>query len=227
MENYPETATERFDKANFHIRYCLSKIKKFIKGDILEVGAGCGSFTRNYYEPSFKSITLTDTDEKNISTLKDIFQNKENIEVLNKSVSDIEKKFNTILYLHVLEHIEEDIKEIEEATKKLAEGGYLIIMAPAHQKIYCNLDKAVGHFRRYEKEFFKRNFFIFNFINFKFLDSIGYLLYYLNKIFFKKETFPSSFKSLLWDKFFTPLTIVVDFFTNYNFGKCIIAVYKK
>ena len=227
MENYPETATERFDKANFHIRYCLSKIKKFIKGDILEVGAGCGSFTRNYYEPSFKSITLTDTDEKNISTLKDIFQNKENIEVLNKSVSDIEKKFNTNLYLHVLEHIEEDIKEIEEATKKLAEGGYLIIMAPAHQKIYCNLDKAVGHFRRYEKDFFYKKFKFLTLINFKFLDSMGYLLYLLNKIFFKKETFPSSFKIFLWDKIFTPITIIVDFITGYKFGKCIISIYKK
>ena len=227
MENYPETATERFDKANFHIRYCLSKIKKFIKGDILEVGAGCGSFTRNYYEPSFKSITLTDTDEKNISTLKDIFQNKENIEVLNKSVSDIEKKFNTILYLHVLEHIEADIKEIEEATKKLAEGGYLIIMAPAHQKIYCNLDKAVGHFRRYEKDFFYKKFKFLTLINFKFLDSMGYLLYLLNKIFFKKETFPSSFKIFLWDKIFTPITIIVDFITGYKFGKCIISIYKK
>ena len=30
-------------------------------------------------------------------------------------------------------------------------------MAPAHQKIYSNLDKAVGHFRRYEKDFFKKN----------------------------------------------------------------------
>ena len=227
MENYPETATERFDKANFHIRYCLSKIKKFIKGDILEVGAGCGSFTRNYYEPSFKSITLTDTDEKNISTLKDIFQNKKNIEVLNKSVSEIEKKFNTILYLHVLEHIEEDVKEIEEATKKLAEGGYLIIMAPAHQKIYCNLDKAVGHFRRYEKDFFYKKFKFLTLINFKFLDSMGYLLYFLNKIFFKKETFPSNFKIFLWDKIFTPITIIVDFITSYKFGKCIISIYKK
>ena len=227
MENYPETATERFDKANFHIRYCLSKIKKFIKGDILEVGAGCGSFTRNYYEPSFKSITLTDTDEKNISTLKDIFQNKKNIEVLNKSVSEIEKKFNTILYLHVLEHIEEDVKEIEEATKKLAEGGYLIIMAPAHQKIYCNLDKAVGHFRRYEKDFFYKKFNFLTLINFKFLDSMGYLLYLLNKIFFKKETFPSNLKIFLWDKIFTPITIIVDFIISYKFGKCIISIYKK
>ena len=42
MENYPETATERFDNANYHIKYCLSFIKKFIKGNILEIGAVCG-----------------------------------------------------------------------------------------------------------------------------------------------------------------------------------------
>ena len=58
----------------------------------------------------------------------------------------------TILYFHVLEHVENDLKEIEEA-KKLNKGGHLIIIVPAHQKIYGNLDKAVGHFRRYEKIF--------------------------------------------------------------------------
>ena len=41
MEHYPATATERFDDANFHINYCLSIIKKYIKGDIIEIGAGC------------------------------------------------------------------------------------------------------------------------------------------------------------------------------------------
>ena len=100
-------------------------------------------------------------------------------------------------------------------------------MVPAHQKIYSNLDKAVGHFRRYEKNFFTKNLSGLERINFKFLDTIGYFLYYLNKIFFKKETFPSSFKIFLWDKFFTPITIAIDFFTRYKFGKCIIAIYKK
>ena len=37
MQNYPETATERFDNANFHIKYCLSIIKKYIKGDVLKL----------------------------------------------------------------------------------------------------------------------------------------------------------------------------------------------
>ena len=52
MDKYPEIVTERFDDVNFHINYCLKFIKKYLKGNILEVGAGCGSFTKNYLEKS-------------------------------------------------------------------------------------------------------------------------------------------------------------------------------
>ncbi len=227
MENYPETATERFDKANLHIKYCLSTIRKFINGDVLEIGAGCGSFTRNYLKTEVKSITLTETDQKNILSLKKNFQNLKNIKVLDSTINKVEGKFDSILYFHVLEHIKEDLIEIKEATKKLNSGGHLIIMAPAHQKIYGNLDKAVGHFRRYEKDFFEKKFDNLELLSLKFLDAIGYVLYFLNKIIFSKETFPSNLKIFLWDKIFTPITILVDFITNYKFGKCIVAIYKK
>ena len=131
------------------------------------------------------------------------------------------------MYFHVLEHIENDLKEIEEAKKRLNKGGHLIIIVPAHQKIYGNLDKAVGHFRRYEKDFFSKDLNGLELINLKFLDTIGYFLYFINKIVFKNETFPSSFKIFLWDKIFTPITIFIDFMTGYNYGKCIIDIYKK
>ena len=227
MEKYPEAATERFDNANFHIKYCLSIIKKYIAGDVLEVGAGCGSFTRNYYNKKIKNVVLTETDEKNIYTLKNKFRNFKNFEVLNLSVDKINKKFNSILYFHVLEHIKDDLEEIKKAKSKLNSGGHLVFIVPASKRIYGNLDKAVGHFRRYEKEFFKKDLLDLELLNLKHLDSIGYVLYYLNKIFFSKETFPSNFKIFLWDKFFTPLTVIIDFIINYSFGKCIIAVYKK
>ncbi len=227
MEKYPETATERFDNANFHIKYCLLNLKKFISGNIIEIGAGCGSFTRNYYNPKIKSIVLTETDLKNKNELKIKFNHDSNIQVLNSSIEKIERKFDTILYFHVLEHIKDDINEIKNAVKKLNTGGHIIMMVPAHQKVYSNLDKAVGHFRRYEKDFFKNNLFGLELVNFKYLDAMGYLLYYLNKIFFKKETFPSKLKIFIWDKIFTPITVIIDFITNYRIGKCIIAIYKK
>ncbi len=228
MDKYPEIVTERFDDANFHINYCLKFIKKYLKGNILEVGAGCGSFTKNYLdEIENNKITLTELDKKNIDDLKERFKNNKNIEVSDKSIEKIQNKFDTILYLHVLEHIKNDKTEIKNAIDKLNDGGIIIFMVPAHQKIYSNLDKAVGHYRRYSGEFFSKTLISLERINFKYLDAIGYFLYFLNKIFFKKETYPSKFKIFLWDKVFTPITIIVDFFLRYKFGKCIIAVYKK
>ena len=100
-------------------------------------------------------------------------------------------------------------------------------MVPAHQKLYSNFDKAIGHFRRYERKFFKKKLNNLSRVRLMSLDSSGYILYYLNKFFFSKETYPSNFKIFIWDKIFTPISVIFDFITNYNFGKCIIAVYKK
>ena len=47
-EEYPEIALERFDKANIWIKYIILKISRFLKDGVLEVGAGCGSFTKGY-----------------------------------------------------------------------------------------------------------------------------------------------------------------------------------
>ena len=226
MEKYPETATERFDDASFHINYCLRFLTKYFKGDILEVGAGCGSFTKFYYK-KFESITLTEVDNKNFLDLKKIFSEKRNISISNESIEFLSKKFDTIMYLHVLEHIENDKKELQNAISKLNPDGYLVIMVPAHQKIYSKLDKAVGHYRRYEKEFFTENLLGLNRVKLISLDAIGYFLYLLNKIFFKEEVFPSKLKIFLWDKIVTPITFIVDFLLMYKFGKCYVAIYQK
>ena len=156
IEKYPEIALERFDKANLWIKYIIFQIKKFLKDDLLEVGAGCGSFTKNYMK-NFQSITINDTDNNNINLLKKNFINEKNINVLKTSIKDINKNFNTIIYFNVLEHVKEDISEIKTALEKLNSGGHLIILVPAHQKIYSKLDKAVGHYKRYEIDFFKKN----------------------------------------------------------------------
>ena len=227
MNEYPKIATERFDNATFHIKYCLNFIKKYLKGDILEIGAGCGSFTKNYINDSFNSISLTELDNSNFNYLKKRFKKFKKINLIKKTIDDLEGNFDTILYLHVLEHIKEDIKELRSASHKLKHNGYIIIMAPEHQKMYSNLDKAVGHFRRYEKEFFEKNLVGLKRKKLISVDAIGYSLYFLNKKFFKNEVFPSKLKIFLWDKIFTPITVIIDFFLRYKFGKCIIAIYQK
>ena len=227
IKKYPEVALERFDRAGLWIKYVIFKVKRFLKNDILEVGAGFGSFTRGYMK-NFHSITLTDADDNSFNLLKKNFLHDQNVNIIKSSIKDIEKKFDTIIYFNVLEHIEKDISEIKSALDKLNKGGHLIILVPAHQKMYSKLDKIVGHYKRYDIDFFKKNRFENSkIIKLHFLDFFGYLLYYLNKIFFKEETYPSNLKIFIWDKIFTPFTIAVDFLTGYKFGKNILCIYQK
>ena len=222
---YQGKELENFDLANFWRKYIYFQIKFFLKNKILEVGAGIGSFTKNY-EKSFNEITLIEPDKYNFKKLKQNIRNK-NIVILNTSIKKTKKKFNCIIYMNVLEHIRDHVKEINFAIKKLNKNGFLIILVPAHQKLFTKFDKAVGHYRRYSMSFFTKKFRNSTLEKLIFLDFFGYFLYFFNNLFLKKEVYPSKFKILIWDKIFTPITIIIDFLIGYKFGKNILCVYKK
>ena len=222
---YQGKELENFDLANFWRKYIYFQIKFFLKNKILEVGAGIGSFTKNY-EKSFNEITLIEPDKYNFKKLKQNIRNK-NIVILNTSIKKTKKKFNCIIYMNVLEHIRDHVKEINFAIKKLNKNGFLIILVPAHQKLFTKFDEAVGHYRRYSMSFFKKKFRNSTLEKLIFLDFFGYFLYFFNNLFLKKEVYPSKFKILIWDKIFTPITIIIDFLIGYKFGKNILCVYKK
>ena len=223
---YPGAELDNFDRAVIWRKYIFLQIKKFINGNVLEVGAGIGSFTSNYKDIP-NQITLSEVDKENLSKIKDKFKNT-NFNFTSEITKNIDKKFDTIMYLNVLEHIKDDNEEISNAFKKLNPKGYLIILVPAHNKLYSKFDKAIGHYRRYEIEFFKKiKINDSKLINLSYLDSPGYFLYYLNKIFFKEEVYPSKLKIFIWDKFFTPITYFLDKILMYKFGKNILYIIQK
>ena len=153
---------------------------------------------------------------------------KKNIKIIDKYVTEINVKFDSIMYMNVLEHIEKDEEEINNSLKILNKNGMLIILVPAHQKLFSKFDKEIGHFRRYDLNFFKNlHLQDAKIERLYYLDSAGYFLYYLNKLFFKNESYPSALKIFIWDKFFTPISLFLDYLTNYKFGKNVLCIIKK
>lgn len=223
---YPGAELDNFDKATIWRKYIFFQIKNYIKGNVLEVGAGIGSFTNNYKDLA-NSITLSEIDRNNLLFIKKKFKKNDFIftNVLTKNIND---QFDTIMYLNVLEHIKEDSKELNEAFEKLRSNGHLIILVPAHNKLYSKFDEAIGHFRRYDLDFFKKiKIENSKLVKLHYLDSTGYFLYYLNKIFFKEEVYPSKLKIFIWDKLFTPITYFLDKILFFKFGKNILYIIKK
>ncbi|MDE2589986.1 MAG: methyltransferase domain-containing protein, partial [Patescibacteria group bacterium] len=61
------------------------------------------------------------------------------------------EKFDSIIAINVLEHVENDEFAIKELYKMLKNEGTLIILVPCHKFLYNDIDAKVGHFRRYSK----------------------------------------------------------------------------
>ena len=143
---------ETMATADWYNNWLFSFIKPHIKGEILEVGVGIGNFIKMLSKRG--RVTAIDVNKDYIKMLKD--------KKLVSSVGygDVEKgryffgdkKFDSIVCLNVVEHIRNDKKAVSNMNKLLKKGGKLILLIPAHNYLFSNFDKELGHFRRYSKK---------------------------------------------------------------------------
>ena len=92
------------------------------------------------------------------------------------------------MYIDVLEHIFDDKSELDLCTSLLNKNGKIVVLAPAHDFLYSDFDKQVGHYRRYDKES------LLNLQNdnlkikeIKYLDLFGLALNLANRFILKKK----------------------------------------
>lgn len=220
---------ENFNYASYWRKYTLNKVKRYLSNkNVLEVGSGIGSFSEILLKHVDK-LTLVEPDEEFCNLLQKKFKDSPKVEQIhNGTVSKIkDKKFDTIIHFHVLEHIEDDNTEILKNLDLLNDDGYLIICVPSFMSLYSKFDKAVGHHKRYTKEDFlkfdlKKN----KIIKMFYLDSSGYIIYRLFKFFLNSE-YPNKYMILIWDKIFIPISILLDWILRYKIGKNLISIIQK
>jgi SAM-dependent methyltransferase len=70
------------------------------------------------------------------------------LDISRNSYPEIEI-YDTIVCLNVLEHIEDDLEALRNMHKLLRPGGRLVLYVPANPRLYCEIDRGVGHHRRY------------------------------------------------------------------------------
>jgi len=148
---------------NFN-NWMYGEIKPYVKGDILEVGSGLGTFSQKIIADFPQSeIYLSDINEEYLLKLREKFGVKNNVKVIKLDLnnkSDFtaigENKFNAIICLNVLEHVVDDSLALQEMKKLLKPDGFLILLVPSHPWLYNKLDRAVGHYRRYNQQELKQ-----------------------------------------------------------------------
>jgi SAM-dependent methyltransferase len=221
-----------FEQATVWKNYYGHFLKPFLHGNVLEVGAGIGGTTRELCDGSEQKWICLEPDPALYTRLE-----KRILEGVlpacctsfkgttgDLSASD---KFDAILYIDVIEHIENDAEELSRAGTLLADKGHLIVLVPAHQFLYNEFDKAIGHYRRYDKAMLKAAApKELQLRKIMYLDTCGLLASLMNKYFLKQD-YPTAKQIGFWNRFIVPASKPVDFILQYHTGKTAVAIWQK
>lgn len=128
---------------------------------VLDIGCGPAYFSRFY---QYTGI------DPNIETTGH--------NIIKARIEDVEltDKYDVILALDVLEHLEDDRVILRYLQNNLKDGGIAIITVPAHPWLFSEHDKACGHYRRYTKKQLKN-----------LLKDFDCKIYYYNSLLFPAE----------------------------------------
>jgi hypothetical protein len=138
-----------------------------------------------------------------------------------------EKQFNAIIYIDVLEHIKDDRTELTEAAAHLRPGGFLAVLAPAHQWLFAPFDAAIGHYRRYNRSMLQKisppGMRIEKLI---YLDSVGLLASLANRLLLRQSV-PKVAQLEFWDRRMIPASRGLDRLLRYSLGKTVLAIWQR
>lgn len=130
------------------VEHLVQRIKK--KKNIMDFG--CGTGINSILLKKYGKVTSTD-----VSPEAKKFCQKRNVEVtlidiLHKNTDRFENKYDLIVAMDVIEHIDEDEKILEKLRGFLDKNGRLLITVPAEKYLWSNHDKTHHHKRRYSKK---------------------------------------------------------------------------
>jgi SAM-dependent methyltransferase len=229
--NYVGSELELFAAVRNWKTYWSRKIRPFIRGDVIEVGAGIGSNTPFLDPGGDRRWVCLEPDPRLLAqltrTLKQTTGRQYETVCGTLQTVDGSQQFDTIIYIDVLEHIANDREELNSAAARLRPGGRIVVLAPAHQWLFSPFDAAIGHFRRYNRSMLRSispaGLTIEQLI---YLDSAGLTASAANFLFFR-QSMPTKAQLRVWDHWIVPVSQVTDKLLRHSAGKSIVAIWRK
>jgi len=227
---YAGTELDLFAAVRNWKSYWSELIRPFVRGDVLEVGAGIGSNTLFLNSGGTGRWVCLEPDARLATQLTRNLEEsnpERKFETVIGTIQNLDSswKFDTILYIDVLEHIDRDRQELQNAVSKLRPEGRIIVLSPTHQWLFTPFDAAIGHFRRYDRPMLRAisppNLHL---DRLSYIDSAGLVLSTAN-VSLLRQSIPTKAQLRIWDQYIIPISRILNRFFLNSVGKSIFGIW--
>lgn len=145
----------RLNRAPRFTKWMADVIRPYVGEKVLEIGAGTGNLTLQLIPRQL--YWASDINPLYLTYLENISRNRPYLSVGYTDGQAGEsypqgQKFDTVICLNVVEHLEDDLGALQNIRDCLEDGGRAIILVPCGPWLMGTLDEVLGHQRRYTRE---------------------------------------------------------------------------
>lgn len=226
---------ERLADAEHFFGWVADEIAPHLGRRVLEVGAGIGTVSLALHERlPMAEITALEPDLRLHIDLTARTKAHPRIRAVNGTSGDIwasdpRPSYDSVVYVNVLEHILDDLHELQVARDLVTPGGTLAVFVPALPGLYGSLDYKSGHHRRYRLAELSSAVESagFSVTLIKHLDTLGVLPYFLMYRLLDVGAL-GSVSSIGYDRVVVPLSRAVQrLVPNPPFGKNLLVIARR
>ena len=229
-----------FELSNYR-KYQFDLIGEHVGNNIFEIGSGDRSFTNQIVKnkKNIKRIVSIEPSTTLMEKFKDKYKLPDYVKFESIDLFDVTPSsyglFDTIILIHVLEHIEKDRDALTHLHSLLPPNGKILIEVPAMQSLFSKHDELLGHYRRYNKKNFRQmvDSNLYNIKKLWYQDSIGmagsFIFFKMKKVSLKSSEGISlvNNQGKIYDKYLIPIEKFYEKFINLPFGLSLTGILEK
>jgi 2-polyprenyl-3-methyl-5-hydroxy-6-metoxy-1,4-benzoquinol methylase len=231
QKRYAADDLETMSEARNYQAHVFGLVRPYIGSRVLEVGCGIGTMTSQLLEHAERVVCIEPNLNCATRAREALAANDRvtiqvcHLEECNRGELQ-EQRFDTIVCVNVLEHIEDDVRALSLFRDVVASTrGRVLIFVPAVQGIYSPHDAALGHHRRYSKRSLHAAFAAagLDVVALKYTNPIG-LLGWMYNLYISGNTEHTASQVGLFDRFVAPWALPIEHLVPPPIGLSLFAV---
>jgi 2-polyprenyl-3-methyl-5-hydroxy-6-metoxy-1,4-benzoquinol methylase len=166
QHQYAADDLETMSEAVRYQKHIFALVRPYLGQHVLEVGCGIGTMSRQILDVDARlRLACIEPNAHCASAARVALAGEPRVAIRECHLEECshaelqQERFDTIVCVNVLEHIEDDVRAVTLFRDVLAgTNGQVIVFVPALQSIYGPHDAALGHHRRYSKRSLAQTF---------------------------------------------------------------------